>query len=196
MPDLKGALWALAAISVAALTLLPERERQAEAQPARAEAPPVQSNRITLADERRFPGAQQPVESLLRVPERMRYGQFVWDEAGVPAGPIWVRVDRKAQIISVFRGAHEIGTAVILYGAPEKPTPAGHYPILAKYREHRSSLYDADMPFTLRLTNDGIAIHASNVREGYATHGCVGVPEAFAERLFDIVRRGDDVIIA
>lgn len=193
MPDLKGALWILAALSAAALVFLPGTPRPAVAQ---ADAAPVQSDRIVLETERRFPGVMQPVASLLRVPERMRYGQFIWNDAGVPDGPIWVRVDRNAQIISVFRGAHEIGTAVILYGAPEKPTPAGHYPILAKYREHRSSLYDADMPFTLRLTNDGIAIHASDVRQGYATHGCVGVPEEFARRLFDTVRRGDDVIIA
>ena len=59
---------------------------------------------------------------------------------------------------------------------------------MERAREHRSSLYDADMPFMLRLTGDGVALHASDVRFGRATHGCIGLPPAFAEKLFDQVR--------
>jgi hypothetical protein len=140
-------------------------------------------------------GAPQPVDSLLAVAGPMRYGEFVWNDTGAAAGPLWVRIDREAQLISVFRGGDEIGTAVILYGAPDKPTPAGRYPILAKDRDHRSSLYDAEMPYTLRLTGDGVSIHASNVREGHATHGCIGLPEPFARKLFDQARVGDAVVI-
>ncbi|MBS0504629.1 MAG: L,D-transpeptidase family protein [Proteobacteria bacterium] len=132
---------------------------------------------------------------MLDVPARMSFGQSIWNDNGVPDGPLWIRVDRAAQVISVFRGPHEIATAVILYGAPEKPTPPGRYPILAKLKQHRSSLYDADMPYTLRLTGDGIAIHASSIREGRATHGCIGVPEDFAKRLFDLAKKGDAVFI-
>lgn len=139
-------------------------------------------------------GAGQ-VRSLLNVPERMRYGDFVWDEAGVPAGRIWARIDREHQIISIFRSGHEIGTAVILYGAPQKPTPKGRYPVLGKKVFHRSKAYDADMPFTIWLTRDGVAMHAANVREGAATHGCVGLPKEFARKLFDLIRVGDGVII-
>jgi lipoprotein-anchoring transpeptidase ErfK/SrfK len=97
--------------------------------------------------------------------------------------------------LSVFRAGHEIGTAVILYGAQSKQTPPGKYPIMSKARKHRSSIYDADMPFTLRLTGDGISIHASNVRWGAATHGCIGVPPVFAEKLFDAVAVKDDVLV-
>ena len=35
--------------------------------------------------------------------------------AGVPAGRAWIRVDLHAQVMSVFRSGHEIGTAVILF---------------------------------------------------------------------------------
>ena len=45
------------------------------------------------------------------------------------------------------------------------------------------------------LTGDGVAIHGSNVREGAATHGCIGIPSAFAAKLFDVVRVGDPVMI-
>src|SRR5207244_12738570 len=88
-----------------------------------------------------------------------------------------------------------IGTAGIRYGADGLPTPTGKFPILAKLKDHRSQTYDAPMPYTLRLTADGVSIHGSNVRWGYATHGCVGIPTAFAAKLFDAISVGDDVLI-
>ncbi len=140
-------------------------------------------------------GEDGPIHSLLNVRQRLRYGEFVWNEAHVPPGRIWVRIDLGRQLMSVFRGGDEVGTAVILYGADEKPTPRGRFPVLARLKDHRSSLYDAVMPYTLRLTGDGVAIHGSNVRRGAATHGCVGVPTAFAAHLFAVVRVGDPVVI-
>jgi hypothetical protein len=160
--------------------------------PAEATAAPRQAERIALPAPGRRPDA---IKSLLNIPGRMEYGQFAWDEKGVPAGPVRVRVDLTAQTISVFRGGHEIGTAVILYGADAKPTPTGDFNVLARLKDHRSSLYDAPMPYTLRLTDDGVAIHGSNVRWGAATHGCVGVPTEFASRLFNVVRVGSPVTI-
>ncbi|MGZ3274900.1 MAG: L,D-transpeptidase family protein [Caulobacteraceae bacterium] len=143
-----------------------------------------------------FPdGSRRSVRSLLNVSHAMTYGDYVWDEDGVPAGPLWVRVDIRAQLISVFRGDHEIGTAVVLYGAQGKPTPIGAFHILQKAKDYQSHTYDAPMPFMLRLTSDGVAIHASNVREGWATHGCIGVPMDFAKRLFGEARLGDTVLI-
>ena len=136
-----------------------------------------------------------PVVSLLNIRTPMVYGQYRWNEDGVPAGPVWVRVDLKRQLMSVFRRGHEIGTAVILYGADKKRTPLGVFPILARFKDHRSAPYGASMPYTLRLTPDGVSIHGSNVRWGAATHGCVGVPLDFAQRLFEQARVGDKVVI-
>jgi lipoprotein-anchoring transpeptidase ErfK/SrfK len=84
---------------------------------------------------------------------------------------------------------------VILYGADEKPTPTGHFEIIEKFEDHRSSLYGSDMPYTLRLTEDGVAIHGGTVKRGAATHGCVGVPIEFAKLLFREAQRGDKVTI-
>lgn len=146
---------------------------------------------LTLSD-----GSKQAIHSLLNIDRPMHYGDYRWNDAGVPAGPTWVRVDLKRQTLSLFRAGHEIGSTVILYGTDGKPTPHGVFPILEKAREHRSTLYDAEMPFMLRLTGDGVAIHASDVRYGRATHGCVGIPPAFARLLFDQVKRRDPVSIA
>lgn len=140
-------------------------------------------------------GFTQAPRSLLRVERRLTYGDYEWNDAGVPAGRITVRIDLRTQLMSVFRAGHEIGTSVALYGADSKETPLGRFPILWKGKNHRSSIYDAPMPFTLRLTGDGVAIHGSNVRWGAATHGCVGVPTAFAEKLFAAAKVGDVVTI-
>lgn len=140
-------------------------------------------------------GRKRLVRSILNTPGRMEYGDFAWDDRGIADGPTWVRVDLARQTLSVFRAGHEIGTAVILFGADNKPTPAGVFPVLAKAKQHRSSLYDAEMPFMLRLTGDGIAIHASSVFKGAVTHGCIGIPIGFARRLYEAMRVGDEVAI-
>jgi hypothetical protein len=152
----------------------------------RGAAPP----QVTFPD-----GSRRTIRSLLDVGRAMTFGDYAWDEDGVSSGPIWVRVDIDAQLISVFRGEHEIGTAVILYGAHGKPTPVGGFRILQKAKDYVSHTYDAPMPYMLRLTNDGVAIHASAVRKGWATHGCIGVPMEFAKRLFGQARLGDAVVI-
>lgn len=125
----------------------------------------------------------------------MKYGDFIWNDEGVPPGRIWVRVDIKRQTISVFRDGHEIGTSVILYGVQNGSTPAGDLKILDKDRNHWSRTYDASMPYSLMLTRDGVAIHGSDVRSGFGTHGCVGVPIAFARRIFETAQIGDVVSI-
>ena len=51
------------------------------------------------------------------------------------------------------------------------------------------------MPFTMNLTDDGVSIHGTKVENGYASHGCVGVPTAFAKKLFGIAKVGDKVYI-
>ena len=137
----------------------------------------------------------RPIRTILNVAHPMSYGDYVWNDAGVPGGRTWIRVDLKSQLLSVFRSGHEIGTAVILYGGDGVPTPTGKFPVLAKFKDHRSATYDAPMPYTLRLTRDGVSIHASNVRWGYATHGCIGVPEGFAAKLFAAASVGDEVLV-
>ena len=137
----------------------------------------------------------RPVKSLLTVERPMEFGDYQWNDAAIPAGPIWIRVDLESQLISVFRAGHEIGTSVIVYGGDNKETPGGTFHILARDKDHRSSIYDAAMPYTLRLTSDGVSIHGSAVRWGSATHGCIGVPLEFARRLFDQAKVGDDVVI-
>ena len=46
------------------------------------------------------------------------------------------------------------------------------------------------------LTWDGIAIHGgSEIVNGYASHGCIAVPDPLAAKLFEAAKRGDKVVI-
>jgi lipoprotein-anchoring transpeptidase ErfK/SrfK len=173
----------------------------------KAPAPPPSIVAIDRAGERiefqtpqplTVPGAgnlHHDVKSLLNVRNKLGYGDYVWDTAGVPTGPVWVLVDLSAQTMSVFRAGHEIGTTVLLFGMQGKPTPDGELKVLEKSKDYWSHTYDAAMPYALRLTNDGVAIHGSEVEPGSATHGCLGVPVDFARRLFSVMNVGDEVMI-
>lgn len=137
------------------------------------------------------------VKRVLKIDGPFRHGDFAWDEKGAPTtGRVVVTVDLRAQTLSVFRDGYEIGAAVILYGATDKPSPKGAFPITQKIADYYSRTYDnAPMPFAQRLTSDGVFIHGSDVQWGRGTHGCIGVPKAFAEKLFGVTKVGDLVVI-
>jgi lipoprotein-anchoring transpeptidase ErfK/SrfK len=136
------------------------------------------------------------IKRILPISGPIRYGEWHWDEAGVPPGPLVITVDLQARVLSVFRGGYEIAATAVLLGTTEKPTPTGVFPITQKDADHVSNIYDgAPMPFMLRLTDDGITIHATKVQNGYASHGCVGVPLPFAKKLFGIAQLGTPVYI-
>lgn len=135
------------------------------------------------------------IKRILPIAGPIRYGEWHWDETGVPDGPLVITVDLDARVISIFRGGYEIGAAAVLLGTDEFPTPTGVFPITQKRRHHVSNLYHAEMPYMQRLTNDGVALHASQVEIGYASHGCIGMPEPFAAKVFGATKLGDRVFI-
>lgn len=136
------------------------------------------------------------VHTILDVGAPLGPGDYVWDTDGAPAGRAQIVVDLDKRRLFVYRGGVEIGRAFIVIGPPEQPTPTGRFPILQKHADHYSSTYDnAPMPYMLRLTWRGVAIHGSPVEEDWVTHGCIGVPTAFARILYANVRLGDEVIV-
>ena len=191
----------VAAADIAAADIVPE------AAPATApvSTPPVVATPVVqpaaqpAAPRARTARGKEPfvVKSILPIEGTIRYGDWFWDESNAPAtGTLVITIDLEARVLSVFRDGHEIGTTVALLGTPSHPTPVGTFPVLDKNRDYFSRKYNnAPMPFSLWLTRTGIAIHGSPVTNGYASHGCVGVPDPFAEKLFAATKRGDKVII-
>ena len=136
------------------------------------------------------------VKRILPIAGPIKYGEWHWDDKGVPAGPLVITVDLEARVLSVFRGGYEIGATAVLLGTQEKPTPLGVFPIKWKDADHHSrTYYNAPMPWTLRLTDDGVSVHGTTVEKGYASHGCIGVPNSFAHKLFGIAQVGDKVYV-
>ena len=135
------------------------------------------------------------VKGVLRPEQPLRPRDYLWEPEGVPAGPMTIVIDIEARLLYAYRGGVEIGRSYVIYGADDKPTPVGTFKILQKNKDHVSNLYDAEMPYMMRLTWDGIAIHGAEVDDEYATHGCIGIPDEFAAMLFEQIKLGDQVMV-
>lgn len=181
---------ALGATAMAARDTAPARLAAGRALPVNPES--IVAQKIAADTRRPF-----TVKRVLPIEGPIRYGEWHWNDAGVPPGPVVITVDLKARVLSVFRNGYEIGAAAVMLGTDDHPTPVGTFPIISKERHNVSEAYgNAPMPWTLRLTDDGVAIHGGHtVENGYASHGCVAVPDELASRLFAIASKGDRVII-
>ena len=100
------------------------------------------------------------------------------------------------QQITVHGPSGIIGQSPVSTGVRGKDTPTGVFTILQKNKHHVSNIYEgASMPFMQRLTWSGIALHAGYVPGYPASHGCVRMPMAFAEKLWDMTKLGARVVV-
>lgn len=128
--------------------------------------------------------------------ERLKAGEFFWAPEISPEGPVTIIVSLATQRAYAYRNGVPIGVSTVSTGAEGYATPTGIFTILQKDIDHVSNLYsDAPMPFMLRLTWDGVALHAGNLPGYPASHGCIRLPHAFAERLYRITKLGITVVI-
>lgn len=134
--------------------------------------------------------------SIAATAEKLRPGQFLWAPEAAPEGPVIIVVSLGKQRAYVYRNGILIGISTISSGTADHETPTGIFTILQKKVDHKSNLYDdAPMPFMQRLTWSGIAMHAGNLPGYPASHGCIRLPLAFAERLYGVTQLGLTVII-
>jgi hypothetical protein len=129
-------------------------------------------------------------------PMALNPGQFVWMPAAAPDGPVLVVISLPQQRAYVFRNGVQIGAARVSTGRPGYETPTGVFRVLEKDVDHKSNLYDdAPMPFMLRLTWGGVALHAGYDPGRPQSHGCIRMPLAFARDLFSAVPLGAIVVV-
>ncbi len=193
------ALLVVVGLSVAAITrvdaLAPSTEPDETKDLETAPQPTPEQTVLPVSVEAKLPNDRFTVKRILEIDEPFVHGYWIWDDEGVPDGEIIITVDLKAESLSVFRDGYEIGAAVISFGDALKPTPTGIFPITQKSADHVSNIYGTPMPYMLRMTNDGISIHGTDVKWGWGTRGCIGVPTEFAALLFAQVKLGDRVIV-
>jgi lipoprotein-anchoring transpeptidase ErfK/SrfK len=101
----------------------------------------------------------------------------------------YVMVDLSEQRAYAIENGSIIFDGRISSGKRGRETPEGEYTILQKKRHHRSNLWPkakggAKMPYMLRFTNSGIAMHLGNVPNRPASHGCIRLENGFAQKMF------------
>ena len=124
--------------------------------------------------------------------------QVGYEAAPREAGePIMAIVSIESQKVTFYDAKGWIMRAPVSTGIRGRETPAGIFAVLEKEKEHRSDMYDdAKMPNMQRITWNGIALHGGPLPGYAASHGCVRMPYAFAERMFNKTRIGMRVIIS
>lgn len=122
-------------------------------------------------------------------------GEYFWEPERSEAGRLSIIVSIPRQLVFVYRNGVLIGLSTCSTGMPGYSTPAGLFTVLQKFKDHRSIKYRDDMPFTLRLTKKGIALHAGDVPGYPVSHGCVHLPLSFAGDLFGLTATGTSVVI-
>jgi hypothetical protein len=135
----------------------------------------------------------RPVET---APVDLKPGEYIWNAAAAPDGPIVVLVSLGEQRAYVYRNGLQIGVATISTGKGGYETPTGVFVVLQKDKDHHSKTYNnAPMPYTQRLTWSGVALHAGGLPGYPSSHGCVHLPSKFSEELFAVSPMGMTVVV-
>jgi len=146
---------------------------------------------LFLVTQAPLPAAAREAPSIEARAGQLRPGQFVWAPDRAENGEVEIVVSLPQQRAYVYRGGTLIGVSTVSSGREGYETPTGTFNILQKNRVHHSNRYEnAPMPFMQRLTWDGIALHAGQVPDHPASHGCVRLPLAFARQLFAATELG------
>ncbi|QIK37403.1 L,D-transpeptidase [Caldichromatium japonicum] len=164
--------------------------------------------------------AEQPKE-----PDKpLKAPLYEWKGTGQPITRIVINTDE--QKARFYSGETEIGWTTVATGVAKYPTPTGRFQITEKIENKRSNLYGkiygqegrllhanakvgrdpipegarfegAHMPFYLRLTGDGIGLHAGPIPNPGrpASHGCIRMPSKIAPVVFRHVSTGTPVTI-
>jgi hypothetical protein len=142
-----------------------------------------------------FWGAKSP-QPFDTLPHQLKKGEFTWAPQVAPAGPILVVVSLDEQRAYTYRNNILIGATTVSTGKPGHGTPTGVFHTFLKDADHHSSKYNnAAMPYTQKITQDGVALHAGGVPGYPESHGCVHLPSEYARLLFE-APKGMTVVIA
>ena len=106
-----------------------------------------------------------------------------------------VEISLATQRASVIKDGVAILQTPVSTGRKGFDTRPGEYVVTDKKRNHRSSIYHVEMPFFMRLNCLDFGLHAGNVPNYPASHGCIRLPAEFAQKLFSEIPVGTMVTI-
>jgi hypothetical protein len=103
-----------------------------------------------------------------------------------------ITIDLSTQSLTASRPGGETVVWKISSGRRGYETPTGHYSVMRMEADHFSDEYDqAPMPYAIFFSPRGLAIHGSYERKlgRPASHGCVRLSVANAQKLFEWVEQ-------
>lgn len=151
---------------------------------------------VAYAEGTPFWGAKAPVPYDTPT-QNLKNGEFTWAPEVAPEGPILVVVSLDEQRAYAYRNGVQIGASTVSTGKKGHETPTGVFHTFLKDKDHHSSIYhNAAMPYTQKITQGGIALHAGGIPGYPESHGCVHLPSEFARLLFGVSPMGMMVVIA
>ena len=106
-----------------------------------------------------------------------------------------VEISLATQRASLIKNGIAVLSTSVSTGRKGFATPPGDYVITDKNRSHVSSLYHVAMPYFMRLNCLDFGMHAGNVPNYPASHGCIRVPAEMAQKLFSEIPVGTVVTI-
>lgn len=113
-----------------------------------------------------------------------------------PAWPLIAVVSIAEQRVTIWSAEGQLTRSPVSTGMSGHRTPTGIFSVIGKERYHESNLYsNAPMPFMQRITWSGVAMHEGHLPGYPASHGCIRMPAAFAQKLYAITKTGMRVII-
>lgn len=127
-----------------------------------------------------------------------------WGNEDPASKEIQVFIER--QVLIAFENGEEIYNFDIVTGRDGKETTAGRYSISRKYEKYTSKTYGSEMPYTMFFTEDGKAIHGtqmatlrsylhSYLADSVGSEGCVGLTDDNALALFEWAPVGTPVVV-
>ena len=146
-----------------------------------------------------------------------------WD-GGPGNGPARIRIVLSEQTAYFFRGSVLVGKSWLSTGDENHRTPTGSFRVLQKDKFHKSSRYGvlvdsagnvvdgdvdakkdpiprglkyegASMTNFMRLTAEGVGMHAGFLPGYPASHGCIRMPANMSEQFFNSITEGTPVTI-
>ena len=120
--------------------------------------------------------------------------------------PLYLSADKEIYVDLTLQKAYAVENGILKFeghissGDRGHQTPIGRFKILQKDKDHVSNLYPkpnggTKMPYMMRLTWDGIAMHQGYVPDRPVSHGCIRLKRKFAKKLFYWADKGTPVLI-
>jgi hypothetical protein len=106
-----------------------------------------------------------------------------------------VEISLASQRVALIKNGVPIFRVQCSTGRPGYSTRTGNFVITDKKRNHRSTIYDVEMPYFMRLSCLDFGMHAGIVPNYPASHGCIRLPSEAARKFFSEIPIGTLVTV-